>query len=161
LLFVLTPERPGHPQEALVAWLSTFASLESAGARRATKVGRGGGGVLAKDALGKYGEDLAARHFVGAGFTVLARNWRCPVGEIDIVARDGDVLVIAEVKTRRSTAYGTPAEAITRRKLDKLRELALMWLRENPGAASVRFDVVSVLLPKAGSAQLEHLRGVL
>jgi putative endonuclease len=117
--------------------------------------------VLAKDALGKYGEELAARHFVGAGFTVLARNWRCPVGEIDIVARDGDVLVIAEVKTRRSTAYGTPAEAITRRKVDKLRELALMWLREHPGGASVRFDVVSVLLPKSGAAQLEHLRGVI
>jgi putative endonuclease len=118
--------------------------------------------VLAKDAVGKYGEDLAARHFVGAGFTILARNWRCASGEIDIVARDGDVLVIAEVKTRRSTAYGTPAEAITRRKVDKLRELAMMWLRENPGrGASVRFDVVSVLLPKAGSAQLEHLRGVL
>jgi putative endonuclease len=118
--------------------------------------------VLAKDAVGKYGEDLAARHFVGAGFTVLARNWRCPVGEIDIVARDGDVLVIAEVKTRRSTMYGTPAEAITRHKADKLRELALMWLREHPGGGcQVRFDVVSVLLPKAGAAQLEHLRGVL
>jgi putative endonuclease len=118
--------------------------------------------VLAKDAVGKYGEDLAARHFVAAGFTVLARNWRCPVGEIDIVARDGDVLVIAEVKTRRSTAYGTPVEAITRHKLDKLRELALMWLREHPsGGVQVRFDVVGVLLPKSGPAQLEHLRGVL
>ncbi len=118
--------------------------------------------MLAKDAVGKYGEDLAARHFVGAGLTVLARNWRCPVGEIDIVAQDGDVLVIAEVKTRRSTAYGSPAEAITRHKAEKLRELALMWLREHPGGGCpVRFDVVSVLLPKAGSAQLEHLRGVL
>jgi putative endonuclease len=118
--------------------------------------------VLAKDSLGKHGEDLAARHLVGAGFTVLARNWRCPVGEIDIVARDGDVLVIVEVKARTSTAYGTPAEAITRRKLDKLRELALMWLRENPsGGAQVRFDVVGVLLPTSGPAQLEHLRGVL
>jgi putative endonuclease len=119
--------------------------------------------VLAKDALGKYGEDLAARHFVGAGFTVLARNWRCPAGEIDIVARDGNVLVIAEVKTRRSTAYGTPAEAITRRKADKLRELAVLWLREHPGGggAIVRFDVVGVLLPTSGAAQLEHLRGVL
>ena len=118
--------------------------------------------MLAKDAVGKYGEDLAARHFVGAGLTILARNWRCPSGEIDIVARDGDVLVIAEVKTRRSTAYGTPAEAITARKVDKLRELAIMWLRENPaGGAAVRFDVVSVLLPKAGAARLEHLRGVL
>jgi putative endonuclease len=118
--------------------------------------------VLPKDAVGKYGEDLAARHFIGAGFTVLARNWRCAAGEIDIVARDGGVLVIAEVKTRTSTAYGSPAEAITRRKADKLRELALMWLREHPaGGRQVRFDVVSVLLPKAGSAQLEHLRGVL
>lgn len=118
--------------------------------------------MLAKDAVGKYGEDLAARHFVGAGLTILARNWRCSVGEIDIVARDGNVLVVAEVKTRRSTAYGTPAEAITRRKAEKLRELALMWLREHPGGgAGVRFDVVSVLLPKSGSAQLEHLRGVL
>jgi putative endonuclease len=118
--------------------------------------------VLAKDAVGKYGEDLAARHFVGAGFTVLARNWRCPVGEIDIVARDGDVLVIAEVKTRRSTAFGSPAEAITRHKAGKLRELALMWLAEHPnGGRGVRFDVVSVVLPKYGSAQLEHLRDVL
>jgi putative endonuclease len=118
--------------------------------------------VLAKDAVGKYGEDLAARHFVGAGFTVLARNWRCAAGEIDIVARDGNVLVIAEVKTRRSTAYGSPAEAVTRRKVEKLRELALFWLREHPsGGAAVRFDVVSVVLPHSGSAQLEHLRGVL
>lgn len=118
--------------------------------------------MLAKDAVGKYGEDLAARHFVGAGLTVLARNWRCEVGEIDIVARDGDVLVIAEVKTRTSTAYGSPAEAVTRQKAAKLRELALMWLREHPwGGGGVRFDVVSVLLPKAGAARLEHLRGVL
>jgi putative endonuclease len=118
--------------------------------------------VLAKDAVGKYGEDLAARHFVGAGFTVLARNWRCPAGEIDIVARDGDTLVIAEVKTRRSVAFGSPAEAITRQKADKLRELALLWLSEHPGrGAGLRFDVVSVLLPPRGAAQLEHLRGVL
>jgi putative endonuclease len=118
--------------------------------------------VLAKDAIGQYGEDLAARHLVGAGFTILARNWRCSAGELDIVARDGDVLVIAEVKTRTSTKFGTPAEAVTRRKVDKLRELALLWLRDNPasGRRQVRFDVVSVLLPKAGSAQLEHLRGV-
>jgi putative endonuclease len=117
--------------------------------------------VLAKDAVGKYGEDLAARHLVGAGFTILARNWRCAAGEIDIVARDGDVLVIAEVKTRSSTAFGSPAEAVTRRKVDKLRELAVLWLRDNPaGGRQIRFDVISVLLPKAGAAQLDHLRGV-
>ena len=118
--------------------------------------------MLVKDAVGKYGEDLAARHLVGVGFTVLARNWRCSAGEIDIVARDGAVLVIAEVKTRRTTAFGTPAEAITRRKADKLRELALMWLREHPGGGvGVRFDVVAVLLPTSGGPSIEHLRGVL
>ena len=63
--------------------------------------------MLAKDSVGKYGEDLAARHFVGAGMVVLARNWRCPAGEIDIVARDGSALVIAEVKTApRSLSAG-------------------------------------------------------
>ena len=117
--------------------------------------------MLAKDSVGKYGEDLAARHFVGAGMVVLARNWRCAAGEIDIVARDGTALVIAEVKTRTSTAFGRPVEAVTGRKADKLRELALMWLREHPHRGAVRFDVVGVLLPKSGSAQLEHLRGVL
>lgn len=118
--------------------------------------------MLAKDALGKYGEDLAARHLVGAGFTILARNWRCPVGEIDIVARDGDVLVIAEVKTRSSLAFGSPAEAITRRKADKLRELALTWLQHNPGrGCGVRFDVLSIVVPRNGPVALDHLRGVL
>jgi putative endonuclease len=118
--------------------------------------------VLAKDALGKYGEDLAARHLVGAGFTIVARNWRCPVGEIDIVARDGDVLVIVEVKTRSSLAFGSPAEAITHKKAGKLRELALTWLQDNPGRGrGIRFDVVSVLVPKNGPVALDHLRGVL
>jgi putative endonuclease len=118
--------------------------------------------VLAKDVLGKYGEDLAARHFIGAGFTIVERNWRCEVGEIDIVARDGDTLVVAEVKTRRSTAFGSPAEAITARKAGKLRELALAWLRDHPERGRpVRFDVVAVLVPKYGVPQLEHLRGVI
>jgi putative endonuclease len=118
--------------------------------------------VLAKDAVGKYGEDLAARHFVGAGFTIVARNWRCDVGEIDIVARDGETLVIAEVKTRTTTAFGSPAEAITPRKANKLKELALTWLSEHPDRGrAVRFDVVSVVIPKYGTPRLEHLRGVL
>jgi putative endonuclease len=117
--------------------------------------------VLAKDRLGKDGEDLAARHLLGAGFAIVTRNWRCPAGEIDIVARDRDALVIVEVKTRTSTAFGSPAEAITHRKQDKLRELALLWLREHPHRGPIRFDVVSVLLPTRGRPELEHLRGVL
>lgn len=122
----------------------------------------GGGDVLAKDALGRHGEDLAARQLVGAGFEILARNWRCELGEIDIVARDGNSLVIVEVKTRRSTAFGTPAEAITARKADKLRELALAWLQRHPGGGlDLRFDVVSIVVPRNGATELSHLRGVL
>ena len=71
--------------------------------------------MRAKDALGAYGERVAAAHLVAAGMTVLERNWRCPLGEIDIVARDGDVLVVCEVKTRSSTALGHPLEAVTAR----------------------------------------------
>jgi putative endonuclease len=116
----------------------------------------------AKDVLGRRGEELAARHLADDGYQLLARNWRCAAGEIDIVAADGDALVVIEVKTRTSTAFGTPADAITRRKAGKLRELALTWLSEHPGAGrAVRFDVVGVLLPPGGEVRLEHLRGVL
>jgi putative endonuclease len=57
--------------------------------------------VRAKDALGRHGEEVAARHLAAAGLVILDRNWRCAAGEIDIVAADGDALVICEVKTRR------------------------------------------------------------
>lgn len=116
--------------------------------------------MRAKDAVGKYGEDVAARHLAAAGLTIVERNWRCPEGEIDIVARDGDALVICEVKTRRSVTFGLPVEAVTRRKADRLRRLAYLWLLENPGrGVDVRFDVVSVLRPPTGAAQVEHVVG--
>jgi putative endonuclease len=116
--------------------------------------------VGAKDAVGRYGENVAARHLVEAGLEVVARNWRCAAGEIDIVAREGGVVVICEVKTRSSTAFGAPAEAITPVKAARLRELALWWLREHPsGGAPVRFDVVSVLRSRQGAAAVQHLRG--
>jgi putative endonuclease len=116
--------------------------------------------VRAKDALGRYGEDVAARHLLDLGFDLLARNWRCAAGEIDIVARDGGVVVICEVKTRSSTAFGLPSEAVTAQKATRLRELALWWLREHPaGGSPVRFDVVSVLRSPRGAASVQHLRG--
>ena len=117
--------------------------------------------MRAKDAVGRYGEDVAARFVTAQGWTVLARNWRCADGELDIVALDGDELVAVEVKTRRSTAYGHPAEAVTHRKLARLRRLTARWLSEHDvRARSVRVDVVAVLVPRAGAAQVEHLVGV-
>jgi putative endonuclease len=116
--------------------------------------------VRAKDAVGRYGEDVAARHLTDAGLQILARNWRCREGEIDIVATERGALVFCEVKTRSSAAFGLPVEAVTRRKADRLRRLAYLWLQEHPGGGvDVRFDVVSVTRPRAGAAVVEHLRG--
>lgn len=116
--------------------------------------------MAAKDGVGKYGERVALRHLEDAGFEILARNWRCAEGEIDIVAWDRGVLVICEVKTRSGLGFGLPAEAITRRKADRLRRLACQWLKQHPaGGADVRFDVVSVLRARRGAAVVEHLRG--
>jgi putative endonuclease len=116
--------------------------------------------VRAKDAVGHYGEDVAARHLNEAGLEILARNWRCAEGEIDIVARDGDTLVFCEVKTRSATGFGMPIEAVTRRKADRLRRLAWLWLQANPaGGVEVRFDVVGVLRQPLGAATVDHVRG--
>ena len=82
----------------------------------------------AKDALGRYGEDLAAQYLEDLGLVILDRNWRCSAGELDVIARDGDSLVVCEVKTRRSERYGAPVEAVSPRKMRRLRILALRWL---------------------------------
>lgn len=117
--------------------------------------------MAAKDTVGRYGEDVAARHLSEEGYVVLQRNWRCELGEIDIVARDGDCLVVCEVKTRRSLACGHPAEAVTARKAARLRRLAARWLSESGlHPPEVRIDVVAVVRPSRGPAQVEHLRAV-
>lgn len=117
--------------------------------------------MRAKDALGRFGEDVAARHLEARGMTVLARNWRCDLGELDIIATDGPCLVICEVKTRRDDRYGAPVEAVSPRKVRRLRRLVLRWLDEQGVyAPSLRFDVVGVLQPRVGGPQVTHLVGV-
>jgi putative endonuclease len=114
-----------------------------------------------KNALGAYGETLAARHLTQQGLVVLERNWRCDAGEIDLVLRDGDVLVVCEVKTRSSTAYGEPLEAVNDVKVARLRRLAVQWIRERRvHPRDIRIDVVGVLQPRHGPAQIEHVAGV-
>lgn len=119
--------------------------------------------MRAKDAVGRYGERVAAEHLVSSGLAILDRNWRCGDGELDIVARDGDALVFVEVKTRSSTAFGDPAEAVSAVKAARIRRLAMLWLEANralPAAArrQLRFDVVSVLRGSAGAATVRHMR---
>lgn len=111
-------------------------------------------------ALGNYGERIAAAHLIAAGMTILDRNWRCPEGEIDIVARDGDALVVCEVKTRRSNGFGGPLEAINPIKAQRLRRLAACWLRAHDvHPTEIRIDAIGVLRPDRGPAEVDHLRG--
>jgi putative endonuclease len=113
-----------------------------------------------RQAVGAYGERIAEQHLTAQGLVVIARNWRCPDGEIDLILRDGDDVVFCEVKTRRGTAYGTPAEAVVGAKARRLRRLAARWLadtRVHP--REVRFDVVAVLPQPRGAARVDHLRG--
>jgi putative endonuclease len=117
--------------------------------------------VRAKDALGRFGEELASRHLEDDGFVVLERNWRCDLGEVDIVARDGAVLVVCEVKTRSSLRHGSPFEAVTERKLHRLERLGMRWIRDRGvRPMSMRVDVVSVLRPREGRTVVEHVRGL-
>jgi putative endonuclease len=115
--------------------------------------------------LGRLGEEIAVDYFRQHGMLVLDRNWRPQRanlrGELDLVVRDEDTLVIVEVKTRRCLAFGTPAESVTRRKLRALHSLALAWLDQRQvHAPRMRFDVISITVPPAGQPVLEHLRGV-
>lgn len=97
-------------------------------------------------ALGARGEALTARWYEARGYTVVARNWRCREGEIDLVLARGRTVVICEVKTRSSNAYGSPFEAVTHTKQQRLRRLALRWLDESGArAAQLRFDVAAVM----------------
>jgi putative endonuclease len=93
---------------------------------------------------------------------LLDRNWRCSEGEIDLVLRDGSDLVICEVKTRRGLICGSPHEAITPIKLSRLRRLGQRWADDHglrpPG---IRIDLVAVLRPKTGPAEVDHVRGLL
>lgn len=114
-----------------------------------------------RTALGAYGEALAARHLLAQGMLLLDRNWRCDLGEVDLVLRDGPALVVCEVKTRTSTAFGSPLEAVTAPKAARLRRLAARWLADHDvRPPEVRIDLVGVLVPPRGPVELEHVRGV-
>ncbi|HEV7193581.1 MAG TPA: YraN family protein [Jatrophihabitantaceae bacterium] len=118
-----------------------------------------------KDSVGRFGEQLAGEHLAAAGLTIIDRNWRCRDGEIDLVLLEGDVLVFVEVKTRSSTAFGDPAEAVTPLKAARVRRLAIRWLAAQRAGASplrwseIRFDVVSVLRHGPDGPTIRHLRG--
>ncbi|MET4048407.1 putative endonuclease [Rhodococcus sp. UYP5] len=119
------------------------------------------GSAMSNSDLGARGEALAALRLVDSGMEIVERNWRCRYGELDIVAREGEVLVFVEVKTRSGTGYGTPAESVTYAKQQRIRKLALAWLenRDSPWVR-MRFDVVAIVMARGADPVVTHLRGV-
>lgn len=112
--------------------------------------------------LGAHGEDLAADYLRGCGLSVLARNWRSGrSGELDLVVRDGACIVAVEVKTRSGTGYGSPFDAITLRKAERLRRLLYAWVREaRPACDQLRIDAVGITILPGEAPRIEHLRGI-
>ena len=115
--------------------------------------GRPGGGV----GLGRLGEGIATAFLQRLGYSILARNYRCRGGEIDLVATDGPVVVFVEVKTRRRTEWGGPLEAVDARKRRRMATAASHFLLARcHGEPAVRFDVVGILW-REGTADVEHV----
>jgi putative endonuclease len=114
-----------------------------------------------KRGLGNYGERLAARHLTAGGMVLLESNWRTSTGEIDLLLRDGDVLVVCEVKTRTSDVCGLPHEAVDTAKVERLRRVADEWVAGHAADPSdVRVDLVAVTRPRKGASMVEHVRGI-
>ncbi len=110
-----------------------------------------------RQVLGRWGESLAAAYLESQGLEIIRRNYRCPPGEIDLVAVEGNVLVFCEVKTRRSAAFGLPQEAVGRAKQQKIIKVASWYLQENCWTGDVRFDVVAVIGSSAARAEIVWL----
>ena len=122
--------------------------------------------TLETNRIGKSGEAIAEQFLIEQGYQILARNWR-PAnlqlqGEIDLVARDGRIHVFVEVKTRSSSKLGSPLEAITQLKLNRMRALAKAWMHSvqpPPHPKIFRLDAIGVVL-KGDQLQIEHLTNV-
>lgn len=116
--------------------------------------------------LGEWGEELAADYLTGLGWQVVARNWRCPLGELDLVALEphpsgGVTGVVVEVKSRAGLGFGVPLESITWAKLARLRRLAGRWRAESGlQLAALRIDGIGIVKQPGRAPQLEHVRGL-
>ena len=119
-------------------------------------------GHLSTQELGRLGESLAADYLVALGYTIIARNWRCQRGELDLVVRLADTIVAVEVKTRRGTLYGAPLEAIGYVKARRLRSLLSLWVREHrPRSARLRIDAIGITLQEGVRPRIDHVEGLL
>lgn len=109
-----------------------------------------------KQSLGQWGEQRAAEHLLAKGYTILERNWRCEYGEIDLIARQEEVLVFVEVKARSSERYGHPEQAVTTSKQQHLYESSLTYLQTHPELnGDWRIDVIAITRGPGGPL-IEH-----
>ena len=107
--------------------------------------------------FGRHGEELAARHLAAKGYHIVARNWRCPGGEIDLIAHDGAELAIVEVRARRGHAFGSPEESITAAKQARLIDLAVAYVQAEEWPGPWRIDVVAIEMDRRGRLlRLDH-----
>jgi putative endonuclease len=118
---------------------------------------------LTRAQLGAFGEQLAVEHLTGLGLAILARNWRCRYGELDVIAADtaSRTAVFVEVKTRTGDGFGGVAQAVTPQKVRRLRRLTSLWLAgQNAGWAGIRIDVIGVRVGRCRTPEITHLQGV-
>ncbi len=116
-----------------------------------------------KKLLGRWGEELAARYLKKKRYTVIAMNYYCRMGEIDIIAQKKGYVVFAEVKLRKNSEHGYAREFVTEQKQEKLRIAAEMWLSQNPTELQPRFDVIEIYAPQGIETkrpQINHLENV-
>lgn len=115
---------------------------------------------LSNKTLGDEGEHLAANYLIGLGYQIMARNFRIRAAELDLVAKDGDTIAFVEVKTRRSTRFGTGAEAVNGRKQQKIIQAARYFLQQRHlEGAPCRFEVIEIYAEKGGTPVLHHIKG--
>ncbi len=108
--------------------------------------------------LGTIGERLAMEYLKAQGYKILEKNYRCSVGEVDIIAQDQDTIVFVEVKTRRNTFIAAPYESVGKHKQKKILEVAQCYLEEKDLVNhEIRFDVLSIVM-RGATHQIEHLR---
>jgi len=119
--------------------------------------------TLTRAEIGALGERLATEHLTGLGLRILARNWRCRYGELDVIAADPitNTVVFVEVKTRTGDGFGGLAHAVTERKARRLRRLAAWWLATQERRwAAVRIDVIGVRIGRRRTPEISHLQGI-
>ena len=111
--------------------------------------------------LGTSGEALAEDHLRGLGYQIVDRDIRTPLGQLDLVAKDGTTLVFVEVKTRAGHGFGLPQEAVDAKKIRKLQQLALYYLKMRPHRGHFRFDVVGLTVRAGRLTRVDHIKNAI